>query len=276
MEPAYSAHALIRFGMNSPDALRLLRFYVQAFGAHLMSRGTRAHAPLGAHAIVIRLGDSSVELLQFDAPGKPYPDDLSPYDPRFQHLCIVVTDMQRAMQRLSQTVGWSAISTAGPQTLPDSDGGVTAFKFRDPDGHPLELLQFAAGQIPAHWQSTGRHDLYLGIDHSAISVTDAVRSLRFYASLGLHRAGQTRNHGPAQERLDGVPAPVVDVISLTPPRPTPHLELLCYHSATRPAHEAPAVNDIAATRLVFAAASAPGDAEDCLIQDPDGHFLQFE
>lgn len=35
--------------------------------------------------------------------------------------------------------------------LPESSGGVTAFKFRDPDGHPLELLAFPDGKVPSRW-----------------------------------------------------------------------------------------------------------------------------
>jgi catechol 2,3-dioxygenase-like lactoylglutathione lyase family enzyme len=278
MQNPRAIHALVRVGLNSPDAPRLLQFYERAFGAQRQP-GTHlspaAPLPPGART-VLSLGDATLEVCQFDVPGRPYPSNLPPDDPRFQHLCIVVSDMRAAMERLSQTRGWSSISTDGPENLPVSNGGVTAFKFRDPDGHPLELLQFAADKIPAHWRNLGRHDIHLGIDHSAISVIDAGRSIRFYENLGLHRTSQTLNQGAAQQRLDGVTAPVVDVVALTPPQPTPHVELLHYHAAVRPTHAAPAVNDIAATRLVFAAASAPSDPEDCLIQDPDGHFLQFE
>ena len=36
-----------------------------------------------------------------------------------------------------------------PQRLPDwnaTAGGIKAFYFKDPDGHPLEILQFPAGK----------------------------------------------------------------------------------------------------------------------------------
>ena len=41
-------------------------------------------------------------------------------------------------ERLSR-FPFTTISRNGPEALP---GGVVAFKFRGPDGHPLELIQF--------------------------------------------------------------------------------------------------------------------------------------
>ena len=41
------------------------------------------------------------------------------------------------------------ISPDGRVRLPDNSGGVTAYKFRDHDGHPLELLEFPQGRIPS-------------------------------------------------------------------------------------------------------------------------------
>jgi catechol 2,3-dioxygenase-like lactoylglutathione lyase family enzyme len=230
----------------------------------------------GAESIVLSLGDTIVELLEFDHPGRPYPPELSPYDTRFQHLGIVVTDMHSAMERLSRTAGWTAISTGGPQQLPHNDGGVTAFKFRDPDGHPLEFLKFAPGKTPAHWRKTIGLGNHLGIDHSALSVADATRSVHFYESLGLTLSSRSLNQGIEQEHLDGVPAPSVDVISLTPHSPTPHVELLHYHTRSQAPHEALCGHDSAATRLVFVARDMASNEVDRIIQDPDGHFLQFQ
>lgn len=228
-----------------------------------------------AERTVLSLGDATLELLQFEYPGRPCPSQLSPYDTRFQHLGIVVTDMQRALERLSQTHGWTAISTGGPQKLPANDGGVTAFKFQDPDGHPLEFLQFNAAKVPVHWQSAPVSGVYHGIDHSAISVADANRSVHFYESLGLRVSERTINSGATQERLDGVPSPVVDVISLAPQRQTPHVELLHYQSRSRPRHDDLMSNDTAATRLIFETQQTKGTVSDGLLQDPDGHFLQM-
>ena len=281
--PISQVCTLSRFGMNSPNAHRLLQFYEQAFGAQVADRA-RHRAQRDASSARIQgsvectrftLGESSIEIDEYDFPGHSYPRELSPYDVRFQHLGIVVTDMRRAMERLSQTRGWTAISTNGPQTLPANTGGVTAFKFQDPDGHPLEFLQFAASRIPAHWLKPARFGVHLGIDHSALSVSDAARSVEFYESLSLVQSGRTLNQGVEQEYLDGVPHPYVDVISLAPPTPTPHVELLHYRTESRVWHETMCRNDTAATRLIFTACDeATGDGNR-ITQDPDGHFLQF-
>ncbi len=274
---------LARFGMNSPNARRLAQFYEQALGAEEKVRerldehrlAPWVSVPGGADRVVLRLGDATIELWEFDHRGRPYPPELSPYDTRFQHLGLVVGDMSSAMERLSQAPGWTTISRGGPQQLPQKNGGVTAFKFRDPDGHPLEFLKFAADQRPAHWYKTVGTGI-LGIDHSALSVADAARSVQFYDSLGLAPSSRSLNQGIEQERLDGVPAPTVDVISLTPQRPTPHVELLHYHTRSRETHEAMRSNDIAATRLVFLRRRIAGNEANRVMQDPDGHFLEFE
>jgi catechol 2,3-dioxygenase-like lactoylglutathione lyase family enzyme len=285
--------SLARFGMNSPNAQRLVQFYEQALGAqvelraryvrHLVSdeAGIRG----AAERTVLRLGDARLELLEFEEAGRPYPSDLSASDPRFQHLALVVANMQAAMQRLSQTQGWAPISRVGPERLPNNDGNVTAFKFRDPDGHPLEFLQFAAGKTPPHWRNVQSMDSPLGIDHSALCVSEAARSVRFYESLGLELSSHTLNTGIEQERLDDVPDARVDVISLTPERTTPHVELLHYHARSpdarspdarsRTAHEGLRAHDIAAIRIVFKSGIASDEAPR-LVQDPDGHFLQLD
>ena len=276
-------NALVRFGLNSPAASRLVAFYEQAFGAQLHSREALhelrwAGIEGGAERTTLSLGTATVEILEFDHPGRAYPRELSPYDPRFQHFAIVVTDMQRAMERLRAFVGWTAISTEGPQTLPPETGAVTAFKFRDPDGHPLELLEFSKGKSPAYWQREIATGIVSGIDHSALSVRHLEISINFYQSLGLRVSARTLNQGREQERLDGVAAPRVDVVALAPHLATPHVELLHYRTGSPPPVAMLAVNDTAASRLIFSA----GDSEDphpaCgrLVQDPDGHFLELD
>jgi catechol 2,3-dioxygenase-like lactoylglutathione lyase family enzyme len=270
--------------LNSSNARRLVQFYEGAFGAEVRGGGVQRHQRFagkagmkdGGERTALRLGDASIELVEFDYPGRPYPFGLSPYDTRFQHLAIVVTNMLEAMQRLHQIPGWQPISIGGPQRLPESDGGVTAFKFRDPEGHPLEFLEFAAGKMPAHWQDRIGSGVHLGIDHSALSVADPARSVQFYESLNLTQSNRSLNQGSAQAQLDGVPAPMVDVISLVAQDPTPHVELLHYRTRSREAHEALHSQDVAATRLVFASPNLNGEPPDRIIQDPDGHFLQFE
>lgn len=268
---------LARFALVTSDAAALSRFYQCALGFRPIAAEPLGLAGpgVGAHSNTLALGHEIVELLQFDSPRRSYPAAALSSDLRFQHFAIVVADMALAYRQLWSVSGWTAISTDGPQLLPPSSGGVTAFKFRDPDGHPLELLAFPDGNWPAHWKARPKGDLFLGIDHSAISVSDSARSIAFYAALGLRVASRSLNSGGEQARLDGIPAPEVEVTALAPPQATPHLELLCYRSATPDRTIAVDDNDVAATRLIFAAnrgASGNPVSRQALI-DPDGHHL---
>ena len=67
----------------------------------------------------------------------------------FEHMAIVVSDMDKAYARCRQH-GVRQISPE-PQTIPASNvpaAGIKAIKFRDPDNHNLELLWFPDGQGP--------------------------------------------------------------------------------------------------------------------------------
>ena len=159
------------------------------------------------HAVRMQLGDEFIELMQFQAPrGRPLPVDSRSNDRWFQHVAIIVSDMDRAFARL-EAAGVRHASTGGPQELPawnPNAGGIKAFYFRDPDGHPLEILQFPAGKGLAKWHQPGDR-LFLGIDHTAIVVRDTDRSLTFYRdALGLSVVGRSENYGPEQERLNAV------------------------------------------------------------------------
>src|SRR5438128_6328224 len=139
----------------------------------------------------MKLGDETIELTEFLAPrGRPAPADARSNDHWFQHVAIIVSDMDRAYARLRQYKVQHASS--GPQLLPEwnrNAGGIRAFYFRDPDQHPLEILWFPAGKGSAKWHApTDR--LFLGIDHTAIVITDTEASLRFYRDrLGMELAG---------------------------------------------------------------------------------------
>ncbi|MEL6062814.1 MULTISPECIES: VOC family protein [unclassified Methylobacterium] len=197
----------------------------------------------------MRLGRQSVTFLAVEPPGAPYPPHPAATDPFFQHLAIPVRAMDAAMAQLAR-MNPTPISHGGPQVLPASSGGVTAYKFRDPDGHPLELIFFPDGAPAARWRDAP--GLFLGIDHSAITVTDLEATLAFLTGpLGLTVAQRGLNEGPEQARLDGVDDPQVDVIALEPPEPTPHVEVLHYRSpaAQRSALFSPA--DRASTRFII-------------------------
>jgi catechol 2,3-dioxygenase-like lactoylglutathione lyase family enzyme len=214
----------------------------------------------GGVRVPLRLGGQRIDLDSFDIRGRSYPLDATAADLCFQHLALVTDDAAAAWEHVV-AVGGRPISADGPVKLPPATGVSAAFKFRDPEGHPLELLQ-----LPP--QSAGRRagTGLLGIDHSAISVADAAASRRFYEALGLSVRGPTRNEGPTQAALDGLAGVEVDVVPMLPRRATPHLELLGYRKPTGRSAGSVAVSDIAATRTVWAA------DRDQLLRDPDGHL----
>jgi catechol 2,3-dioxygenase-like lactoylglutathione lyase family enzyme len=261
-------------------------FYERALGFEILRRETRAGPD--AEAVILRLGGEAIELVRFGRPGAPYPTLRTASDPWFQHVAIVVSDMPAAYARLCAHGGGEAISQGGPQRLPPSTGSVTAYKFRDPEGHPLELSFFPPGVGAARWQARDR--LFLGVDHSGIAVTDLDASVRFYRDLlGFTVAPVLVNSGPTQARLDGLPNPVVDIVSVSPPS-GPHIELLAYRAARPDAARWPRLGDIAATQLdlltrgvdaiVAKTASFGGTVESsepagALIRDPAGHLLRL-
>ena len=142
----------------------------------------------------LRLGDEQIELTEYLAPrGRPVPVDSRSNDRWFQHVAIIVSRHGRAYARLREHKVEHA--SPEPQRLPDwntNAGGIKAFYFKDPDGHPLEILQFPAGKGDPKWQRpTDR--LFLGIDHTAIVVGDTEASLRFYRdALGPSRRRRER------------------------------------------------------------------------------------
>lgn len=275
MSATTSLQEITGFALVTADLPRLTGFYrdVLGFAVHggvqpvnpaemslLGLRGSGRRQVLG-------MGDQTVSLDCFDASGRTYPMGGDAASLWFQHLAIVVADIAVAHARLRNIV---PISDGGPQQLPASSGSVQAFKFRDPDGHPLEFLQFPPDGAPDPWR--GRQpqagQIGLGIDHSAISVANADASVAFYRALGLGPGARTLNHGITQQHLDGLRDVEVEVVPMLPPHGVPHLELLGYQvpgGARGPARQA---NDIAATRIVW------HGSETRLLVDPDGHLQQ--
>jgi catechol 2,3-dioxygenase-like lactoylglutathione lyase family enzyme len=211
-------------------------------------------------------------LLAFDVPGAAYPIPCAANDPWFQHFAINVSDMAAADAQLSR-YSRGPISVGGPQLLAPSTGSVTAYKFRDPEGHPLELSfnPAAAGATGAATSSNAASVAkpFIGIDHTAIVVADPDASIAFYTKLGFRLTKRLVNTGPEQDRLDGLVDVELDIIVLTAAA-GPHLELLRYR---RPLPGPPvevAPSDIAATRLVLSGTGEVGRR-----RDPDGHWLEL-
>ena len=161
---------------------------------------------LRMRVVRMQLGAEIIELQEYLTPrGRPIPVDSRSHDHWFQHVAIIVSDMDRAYARLRQHR--VEYASPAPQRLPDwnvNAGGIRAFYFKDPDGHPLEILWFPQGKGDPKWHRPNER-LFLGIDHTAIVVTDTAQSLRCYRdTLGLRVVGESENYGPEQERLNNV------------------------------------------------------------------------
>jgi len=245
----------------------------------------------------LRLGDEFLELMQFLAPlGRPIPVDSHSNDRWFQHVALIVSDMDRAYALLRENRVEHA--STGPQLLPawnPAAGGIRAFYFRDPDGHALEILQFPPGKGSPKWQR--KEALFLGIDHTAIVVSDTETSLRYYRdALGMHVAGNSENYGPEQERLNNVFGARLRITALRADS-GPGIEFLEYLAPRtgRPMPVDTQANDLwhwqieasgdvgavdRAVREGHYAYVSPGPvavdaprADALLVRDPDGHAL---
>jgi len=254
--------ALKRISRNVARLETAAAFYAAALGCQSFGEAMEdasLAAQLGVTSVRLlrmRLGAQEIELSECVPPGAPYPVSAVANDLRFQHIAVVTADIAAAYAQATAH-GAVPITIGGPQQLPDSSGSVIAWKFRDPDGHPLELLQFPKQSAP-------------GFNHTAISVANVEKSIAFYQGLGLTKAEVTLNHGITQDALDGLKGAVADVVALQPPRATPHIELLHYRAPARRAFAGVRAADIAADRVVFVASHAG------FRRDPDGHFVVFE
>ncbi|MGD9590618.1 MAG: VOC family protein [Pyrinomonadaceae bacterium] len=161
-----------------------------------------------ARVVNLKLGTETLQLTEYLTPkGRPIPVDSRSNDRWFQHIAIIVSDMDKAYAHLRANKVRHA--STGPQALPSyitAAAGIRAFYFKDFDDHVLEILSFPPDKGAAKWHKlagTGR--LFLGIDHTAIVVGDSERSLGFYRDrLGLNVAGTSENYGPEQEHLNNV------------------------------------------------------------------------
>ena len=179
--------------------------------------------------LILAIGEERLELSEVldpgpHRPGRPVPADSRSNDLWFQHICLVVPDIEAVAPALAQQITAGAlqpISTAGPQRLPDwntAAAGIVAFKLYDPQGHPLELLQFPPDKGDARWHQPAASAV-LGIDHSAIGVSDPQRTARFYGDLlGLGHGGGGTNSGPEQDQLDGLRGTAVQIDAWRPPQ----------------------------------------------------------
>jgi catechol 2,3-dioxygenase-like lactoylglutathione lyase family enzyme len=300
-------------GMTVSDADRSLEFFTKVLSFEKVSdvevAGTEYEHLQGLFGLRMRvvrlkLGDEFLELTEYLTPtGRPIPADSRSNDRWFQHIAIITSDMDRAYQWLRTNKVQHA--STGPQKLPETikpAAGIRAFYFKDPDGHALEVLQFPADKGSARWHRPS-DKLFLGIDHTAIVVSDTDTSLRFYRdALGMSIAGESENFGTEQEHLNNVFGARLRITALRAAS-GPGIEFLEYLTPRdgRPAPADEKASDLIhwQTKLVTTDASAMagrlrsgrfslvssgviqmpdsnlGFEKGFLVRDPDGHVMQL-
>lgn len=300
-------------GMTVSDMDRAIEFYSKVLGFKKVSDvevlGREYEQLQGLFGVRLRivklqLGNELIELTEYLTPkGRPIPVDARSHDRWFQHMAIVVSDMDRAYQHLRR-FKVQHTSTA-PQRIPDSNqaaAGIRAFYFKDPDGHNLEIIYFPPGKGDPKWQQP-TNSLFLGIDHTAIVVSSTEASLAFYRDLlGLKLAGSSMNYGTEQEHLNNVQGARLRISGLRSPA-GPGIEFLEYlepkDGRSRPADARPndlmhwqttlVVRDGAAIAQRLRLNQVPlvssnvvtlpdrllGFKKGVLVRDPDGHVMRL-
>jgi catechol 2,3-dioxygenase-like lactoylglutathione lyase family enzyme len=311
-------------GLTISDLDRALPFYTNTLPfeltAIITAQGEEQDALLGlsgtrTRTADLRLGDEHITLTEhLTNKGRPFPPDSRSFDHWFQHIAIVVRDMDAAYEHLRRHKV-KHVSTA-PQTLPAWNrdaGGIKAFYFRDPEDHVLEIIWFPPDKGDPKWQRPTTN-LFLGIDHTAIVVADTDRSLAFYRDfLGLRVAGGAENYGVEQEHLNQVfgarlritalradRGPGIEFLEyITPPggRPLPPdaraNDLVFWHTRlwvdgldrltgnlsappTKCVSTRTVNLDVAEANLALAAfARGASTSRSIIVRDPDGHALQL-
>ena len=137
--------------ISTPDLDRSVRFYQELFGCTVVREfGWPAGVPeadaltglrnSAARAVMLKLGDSHLEIFEFSSPApKPGDPDRPACDHGITHICVEVRDSQAEYSRLKAA---GMRFHAPPQA---QDGGFVTYG-RDPDGNIVELLEF--GDMP--------------------------------------------------------------------------------------------------------------------------------
>jgi len=202
-------------GITVKEMDRSLKFYTEVLGFRKISdteykgegvEKLKGLFGLNCRVVRLQLGEEFIELTDYlTTGGRSIPEDAKSNDLFFQHVAIVVSDMDKAYEQVKK-YKVEYVSTA-PQTLPKSipgAEGIKAFYFHDPDNHNLELIYFPIGKGQDKWQHNNGK-IFLGIDHTAIGVSNTDNSHRFYMDmLGIERKGDSWNKGIEQEHLNNV------------------------------------------------------------------------
>jgi catechol 2,3-dioxygenase-like lactoylglutathione lyase family enzyme len=132
---------LVHVGLTTSDIERSRRFYVEALGfgfdrelrleADQIDALVRIEPKSDLRAVYLRLGDFTLELMQFDPAAAAQADARHFNQTGLAHLSIAVGDLAAAVDRI-KAAGGSIVSHVG-----------RACVARDPDGQLIELLDIA-------------------------------------------------------------------------------------------------------------------------------------
>ncbi|MEO7768732.1 MAG: VOC family protein [Ferruginibacter sp.] len=297
-------------GITVKDMEKSVKYYAEVLGFAIISDGAYTGDEyeklknifgLNIRVVQMKLGDEVIELTDYlTSGGRSIAEDSKPNDLSFQHIAIVVSDMEKAYRQLRK-YNVEFVSTA-PQTLPKyiiGAEGIKAFYFHDPDSHTLELIYFPKGKGQPKWQ-LGNGKIFLGIDHTAIGISDTEKSLSFFKDLlGIERKGESFNFGTEQEHLNNVEGASLHITALRSAA-GPGVEFLQYlkpgigkpYPADTKANDiwywqtTLFVNDAEAlfaklknanysfvSKGVVHIKSKQGDSKSFIVKDPDGHAM---
>lgn len=312
--PTASVTGVERIAITVSDMDRATDFYSKVLTFHKVSdvevdgeEYEHLEGVFGVRTRIVqmKLGDESIELDEYIAPkGRPIAVDSRSNDRWFQHIAIIVADMDKAYAWVRQNK--VEYASSGPQTLPawnKNAGGISAFYFKDPDGHPVEILHFPADKGAEKWHRP-TDKLFLGIDHTAIVVSDTDASVKFYRDLlGMHVTGESENYGTEQEHLNnvfgahlritalrGAEGPGIELLEYLAPRdgrPFPGDErandLVHRQTVLLTKNADLAVRDLSLAKVNFVSSGLIvnqngelGFKRAFLFRDPDGHAVEIE
>jgi len=148
-------------GMTVADMERSVAFYTNVLAFEQVSDVEVTGSPyehlqgvfgLRMRVVRLRLGEEFIDLTEYLAPrGRPFPVDSRSHDRWFQHMAIIVTDMDRAYRWLRQHKVEHASS--GPQRLPDWNpkaGGIKAFYFKDTGSPGIAVIAYSYDRVREH------------------------------------------------------------------------------------------------------------------------------
>ena len=138
-------------GLVVKDMDKMIAFYGDTFGFEVVLdtdvTGKEADGIVNFHVeseriVIMALGETQIELLEYRPVGRDYPEDYMSNDLFGVHLAFETDDMDSDYAMVKEK-GVTVISD-GPQTIPETHpifAGTRVLYIQDPEGHPLELIQ---------------------------------------------------------------------------------------------------------------------------------------